>query len=73
MVKNHILPNVICSAAVQGMARTVNLLEKFLLLEKTEEDKIFVEEAQVVVKDIVGTNGVLHIIDSPLMPQEGKL
>ncbi|XP_071520134.1 transforming growth factor-beta-induced protein ig-h3-like [Panulirus ornatus] len=72
VVKNHILPNVICSAAVQGMARTVNLLERYLLLEKTEEDKIFVEEAQVVVRDIVGTNGVLHIIDSPLMPQEAK-
>ncbi|KAK8753712.1 hypothetical protein OTU49_001192 [Cherax quadricarinatus] len=72
VVKNHILPNVICSAAVQGKARTVNLLENYLLLEKTEDDKIFVEDAQVVVRDIVGTNGVLHIVDSPLMPQEAK-
>ncbi|XP_045614793.1 transforming growth factor-beta-induced protein ig-h3 [Procambarus clarkii] len=72
VVKNHILPNVICSAAIQGKARTVNLLENYLLLEKTEDDKIFVEDAQVVVRDVVGTNGVLHIIDSPLMPQEAK-
>ncbi|KAG7158339.1 Periostin-like 2 [Homarus americanus] len=72
VVKNHILPNVICSAAVQGKARTVNLLDKYLLLEKSEDDKVFIEDAQVVVRDIVGTNGVLHIIDSPLMPQEAK-
>ncbi|XP_042873732.1 periostin-like [Penaeus japonicus] len=72
VIKNHILPNVICSAAVQGKARTVNLLDSYLMLEKTGDNDIFVGDAEVVLKDIMGSNGVLHVISAPLMPQEAK-
>ncbi|KAK7082117.1 hypothetical protein SK128_015083 [Halocaridina rubra] len=72
VIKNHILPNVICSAAVQGKARTVNLLDTYLMLEKTDEEKMFVEESEIVARDMVGTNGVMHVIDAPLMPEEAK-
>ncbi|KAG0696672.1 Transforming growth factor-beta-induced protein ig-h3 [Chionoecetes opilio] len=69
IVKNHLLPNVICTAAVQGKARTINLLEEFLMLERTEEDGLMVEDdAEVVVRDVMGTNGVMHVVDKPIMP-----
>lgn len=73
IVKNHILPNVICTAAVQGKARTINLLEEFLMLERTEEDGLFVEDnVEVVARDIMGTNGVMHVVDKPVMPSAAK-
>ncbi|XP_063600232.1 transforming growth factor-beta-induced protein ig-h3-like [Penaeus indicus] len=72
VIKSHILPNVICSAAVQGKARTVNLLDSYLMLEKTGDNEIFVGDAEVLEKDVMGTNGVLHVISGPLMPQEAK-
>lgn len=72
VIKSHILPNVICSAAVQGKARTVNLLDGYLMLEKTEDNEIFVGDAEVLERDVVGTNGVLHVVSGPLMPQEGE-
>ncbi|XP_050737011.1 periostin-like isoform X2 [Eriocheir sinensis] len=69
IVKNHILPNVICSAAVQGKARTINLLEEFLMLERNEEDELFVEDdVKVVARDVMGTNGVMHVVNKPVMP-----
>ncbi|CAL4098042.1 unnamed protein product [Meganyctiphanes norvegica] len=72
VLKNHVLGNVICSAAVQGKARTVNILDDYLMLERDDDDKMFVGEAQIISRDIMGTNGVMHIIDAPLMPQEAK-
>ncbi|KAK8404402.1 hypothetical protein O3P69_007594 [Scylla paramamosain] len=73
IVKNHILPNVICTAAIQGKARTINLLKEFLMLERTEEDSLFVEDnVEVLVRDIMGTNGVMHVLDKPIMPSAAK-
>ncbi len=64
---------MICTAAVQGKARTINLLEEFLMLERNEEDEIFVEDdVKVVARDLMGTNGVLHVVDKPVMPGAGE-
>lgn len=74
-MKNHLLPNVICSAAVQGKARTVNLLDSYLLLELTEDNELLVggeEGTKVLARDIVATNGVMHVVDSPILPLEGE-
>ncbi|OWF47880.1 Transforming growth factor-beta-induced protein ig-h3 [Mizuhopecten yessoensis] len=66
VLQNHILPNVICSAAVQGPSRTRNLLDTYLYLTRDEDDKLFVQDHQVVASDIMATNGVIHLIDQVL-------
>ena len=67
------LPNVICSSVVEGKVRTVNLLDRYVNLTRSTDDKVFVEEnAQLIIKDLMGTNGVLHIIDKVIIPDACK-
>jgi transforming growth factor-beta-induced protein len=37
---------------------------------KVEEDQVFINGAKVVKADIVCGNGVIHVIDSVLLPTE---
>ena len=70
LLKNHILPNVICSSAIQGKSKSKNLMNKFVNLTKEADDKIFVNGAQAVETDVMATNGVLYVIDDVLVPDE---
>lgn len=70
VIKQHILPHVICSTIIQGRAKSRNILRNYLNLTRTEDDKVFVNGAQVVRADIMATNGVLHIIDAVLVPDD---
>ena len=37
---------------------------------KSENDKLFINESQVVKADILCTNGVIHVVDAVLMPKD---
>ena len=55
-------PNVICSGVIESKAKTLNINEKYVILERNEEDQVFVEnDATIVTRDIMGTNGVIHM------------
>lgn len=70
VLKNHVLPNVICSAVIQGTKYSTNLLNKNLRLERDEDDKLFVEGVQIIDIDVMGTNGVLYLIDEVLLSDD---
>ncbi|KAK7101208.1 transforming growth factor-beta-induced protein ig-h3-like [Littorina saxatilis] len=70
VLNQHVLPHVICSAVIQGKAMSRNLLHNFLNLTRTDDDKVFVNDAQVVRADVMATNGVLHVIDDVLVPDD---
>ena len=72
VLKNHIFPDVICSEIIQGDVKTMNLLKKYTNLTRDANDKLYVHGTQIVTADIMGTNGVLHIIDDVLLTDEGK-
>ena len=72
VLKQHLLPNVICSAVIQGRAKSQNVLENYLNLTRTPEGKVFVDDAQVVRADVMTSNGVLHVIDAVLVPDDGE-
>ncbi|KAH9504656.1 hypothetical protein Btru_062520 [Bulinus truncatus] len=70
VLQNHILPNVICAQAIEGHVRTLNNLHNYLNVTRTEDKKLFFNNAQVIQADNMGTNGVLHITDEVLVPDE---
>jgi hypothetical protein len=52
---------------------TLNMDGDTLTLERRPDDgKLFVSGVQIVAKDVVGTNGIIHVIDDIIMPDSGK-
>ncbi|XP_066999275.2 transforming growth factor-beta-induced protein ig-h3 [Anabrus simplex] len=73
VVRHHLVSQVLCSAAIQARTFARNLGGNTLVLERHPEDgKLFINDVQIVVKDIIATNGVIHVIDDVLMPDSGR-
>jgi uncharacterized surface protein with fasciclin (FAS1) repeats len=66
----HVVPG-------QVLAKDVVKLEKAKTVQgeavkiKVKKDKVMVNGAKVVMTDIVADNGVIHVIDSVILPPEG--
>ncbi|KAL3869818.1 hypothetical protein ACJMK2_042451 [Sinanodonta woodiana] len=67
IVKNHVLPSVVCSAVIQGQTQAKNALGNYINLTRDDDNKLYVSGAQVISKDNMATNGVLYIIDDVLL------
>lgn len=65
--------HVICSSAVASSASSENVAGDVIRLKRTDDDKLsFETEATVVKPDIVGTNGVVHLIDTVVIPEAAQ-
>ena len=70
---HHLLPNVICTGVISGKAKTSNINDKYIILERNPEDEILVNDvAMVVNRDVMASNGVIHIIDDVLIPETAR-
>ncbi|XP_064605989.1 LOW QUALITY PROTEIN: periostin-like [Liolophura sinensis] len=67
---HHLLPRVICSAVIDERVRTANMLDKYMGLTRDDNDKIFAEGVQVTGTDLMATNGVLHLVDEVIIPDD---
>ncbi len=73
LLNYHLLPNVICTSVIETRAKTVNDAKKYVGLTRNEDDEMFVDEtSRIVVRDIVGTNGVLHVVDEVIVPPSAR-
>jgi len=72
ILKNHILPNVICSGIIEEKSKTNNLLDKYVTMDRDEEGNVLVDGIKLKMTDIVGTNGVIHVIDDVLVPESAR-
>jgi transforming growth factor-beta-induced protein len=76
-VRSHVVKNVICSSAVTVRGRTKNILDAWIHLNRSTDatedsdlaSDLFVEGARVSRRDVMATNGVIHVIDDVIIPQ----
>ncbi len=65
----HVVPGALDGNAVAAEETLETLLEKDVAVT-VEGESIFINEAQVVVANIEAANGIIHVIDSVLLPPE---
>ena len=64
----HVLPGNVMAADVKGgKVKTVNGKEATV---KVDGDDVMIGKAKVVKTDIAASNGVIHVIDTVLMPND---
>jgi uncharacterized surface protein with fasciclin (FAS1) repeats len=64
----HVVPGKVLAADVAHGASAPTLLAENSLSFDIEDGKVFIGDAQVVQTDIVTSNGVIHVVDSVLLP-----
>jgi uncharacterized surface protein with fasciclin (FAS1) repeats len=64
----HVLSGKVMAADVKTMEATT--VEGSKAMVKVADDKVMVDKATVIKTDIEATNGVIHVIDTVLMPAE---
>lgn len=66
ILKYHVVPAKVMAADVK--AGEVKTLEGSTLEVTVSEGAVMIDKAKVTKTDIVGSNGVIHVIDSVIMP-----
>ncbi|HKY42976.1 MAG TPA: fasciclin domain-containing protein [Pyrinomonadaceae bacterium] len=67
LLRHHIVPGKLNSAELKNIDRTTSAEGTLLRIEFRQA--LWVNEGQVVRPDLEGTNGVIHGVDSVLMPE----
>lgn len=65
----HVVPAKATAKDVAGMSEVATLSGKTLSIS-THEGKVKVGQAQVVQADVMASNGVIHVIDTVLIPAD---
>lgn len=55
----------------QGQVRNID--HDVLDVLRDADDKLFINGSQIQVRDVMTTNGVVHVIDTVLMSENGKI
>ena len=63
----HVVPGKVMAADVVNLSSADTALGKPLAI-KVEDGKVMINDAQVIITDIEASNGVIHVIDTVLLP-----
>ncbi|XP_017774328.1 PREDICTED: periostin [Nicrophorus vespilloides] len=69
VLRHHMIRNTICSSFIIENATAVNLDGNNLLIQRSAWGLSLEKIAKIVKTDIMGTNGVIHLIDVVLIPE----
>jgi transforming growth factor-beta-induced protein len=64
----HVVPGKVMAADVAGLTEATTVQGGNVSIT-TDMNKVFVNDAQVVLTDIEAANGVIHVIDSVILPE----
>ncbi|MBE3640603.1 fasciclin domain-containing protein [Mangrovicoccus algicola] len=65
----HVLPGAVMSGDISGEMMPETVQGSALTVMPTEDDGVMVNDATVIQADIEASNGVIHAIDTVLMPE----
>lgn len=63
----HVVPGKVLAADVVQLSSADTVLGQPVSIE-VDGDRVMVNEAQVIITDIEGSNGVIHVIDAVILP-----
>jgi uncharacterized surface protein with fasciclin (FAS1) repeats len=64
----HVVPGAVTSGQVAGSSSAQTLNGASLTITLTEDGKVKVDDAIVIITDIKATNGIIHVIDAVMIP-----
>jgi transforming growth factor-beta-induced protein len=65
----HVVPGKVMAADVVNLTSADTALGQSVTI-KVEDGKVFINDAQVIITDIETRNGVIHVIDTVLLPPQ---
>jgi transforming growth factor-beta-induced protein len=65
----HVVPGKVMSSQVVKLSDADTALGKKVMI-KVVDGKVMVNDAQVIITDIEASNGVIHVIDSVILPPQ---
>ncbi|GLV38657.1 midline fasciclin [Carabus blaptoides fortunei] len=72
ILKYHIIPHTICSAAISGNVTVHNAEGHLFNMERKENDDLIIEgNVKIVKSDVVASDGVIQLIDTLMLPESG--
>ncbi|MCB2213950.1 fasciclin domain-containing protein [bacterium] len=66
----HVVDGKVLAADVVALEEAETLLGEKVSI-RVEGDMVYINDAQVIITDIMADNGVIHVIDTVLLPPEG--
>ena len=64
----HVVAGKVMAADVVTLSEAETVLGQKVTV-KVEDGKVYINDAQVIITDIEASNGVIHVIDTVLLPQ----
>jgi uncharacterized surface protein with fasciclin (FAS1) repeats len=64
----HVVPGKVMAKDVVSLSQATTVQGQNVMIE-VRDGKVFIDNAQVVITDVAASNGVIHVIDTVILPK----